>query len=117
GRYLGDDKLEKAIINYELKNDRKLNRNHPADMQFILFCEQLLGSSIGSASARLVLSLTLQRAKHESSETTWLLDQASEALIRNQDMLQAALAQMDQGIAVFDHYEELLIWNRQFGQL
>lgn len=116
-RYLGEEKLQAAIAAYESKNGRKLDDDHPADMQFIRFSEQTLGSTIGSSSARLVLSLTLQKAKQASSETSWLLDQASEALIHNQDMLQTALAQMEQGIAVFDNYEELLIWNRQFGQL
>lgn len=116
-RYVGTTELGVAFAAYEKQNGRYLLDNHPADMQFIRFCEQLLGKSIGTSSARLVLSLTLQRAKQTSSETTWLLDQASEALVHNQDMMQTALAQMDQGIAVFDNYYELMIWNRQFGQL
>jgi Na+/proline symporter/signal transduction histidine kinase len=116
-RYVPAADLEQALKGFERQNGRYLEDKHPADMQFIRFCEQMLGSSIGASSARLVLSLTLQRAKNTSSETTWLLDQASEALIQNQDMLQAALAQMDQGIAVFDNYYELMIWNRQFGVL
>jgi PAS domain-containing protein len=51
------------------------------------------------------------------SDTAWLLDQASEALQYNQDMLQTALSQMDQGIAVFDSSNHLTIWNRRFRQL
>ncbi|MCF3981537.1 PAS-domain containing protein, partial [Pseudomonas aeruginosa] len=35
----------------------------------------------------------------------------------NQDMLQTALAQMDQGIAVFDSSQQLTIWNRRFRTL
>ncbi|WP_244490008.1 hybrid sensor histidine kinase/response regulator, partial [Rhizobium sp. Leaf386] len=70
-----------------------------------------------SSSARLVLSLVLQRADDTSSDTAWLLDQASEALQYNQDMLQTALSQMDQGIAVFDSSNNLIIWNRRFRQL
>ncbi len=87
------------------------------DMALIHFSEQLLGSAIGSSSARLVLSLILQKIEDASSDTAWLLDQASEALQYNQDMLQTALSQMDQGIAVFDSSNRLTIWNRRFRQL
>lgn len=44
------------------------------------------------------------------------LDQASEALLYNQDILQTALSQMDQGVAVFDSSDRLAIWNRRFPQ-
>lgn len=64
-------------------------------MALIHFSEQLLGSAIGSSSARLVLSIILQKAEDTSADTARLLDQASEALQYNQDMLQTALAQMD----------------------
>lgn len=96
---------------------RKLNDDQPADMALIHFSEQLLGSAIGSSSARLVLSIILQKAEDTSADTAWLLDQASEALQYNQDMLQTALAQMDQGIAVFDSSQQLTIWNRRFRTL
>lgn len=86
-------------------------------MALIHFSEQLLGSAIGSSSARLVLSIILQKAEDTSADTAWLLDQASEALQYNQDMLQTALAQMDQGIAVFDSSQQLTIWNRRFRTL
>ncbi|MGO7719127.1 hypothetical protein, partial [Rhizobium johnstonii] len=60
----------------------------------------------------LVLSLILQKIEDASSDTALLLDQASEALQYNHDMLQTALSQMDQGIAVFDSSNRLTIWNR-----
>ncbi|HHY50002.1 MAG TPA: response regulator, partial [Alphaproteobacteria bacterium] len=74
------------------------------------------GSAIGSSSARLVLSLSMRRMD-DTTETAMLLDQASEALQYNQGMLQTALSQMDQGIAVFDADKRLTIWNRRFRTL
>nr|WP_299501741.1 PAS domain-containing hybrid sensor histidine kinase/response regulator [uncultured Rhizobium sp.] len=116
-RYLGDERMERSFRTYEQKAGRKLADDSPADMAFIHFSEQLLGSAIGSSSARLVLSLILQKAEDTSADTVWLLDQASEALQYNQDMLQTALSQMEQGIAVFDASDRLTIWNRRFRSL
>ncbi|MDO9416285.1 PAS domain-containing hybrid sensor histidine kinase/response regulator [Pararhizobium sp.] len=116
-KYLGDERTQRSFSTYERQSGRWLDDNAPADMALVHFSEQLLGSAIGSSSARLVLSLVLQRMDDASSDTAWLLDQASEALQYNQDMLQTALSQMDQGIAVFDSSNNLIIWNRRFRQL
>ncbi|MBW9063580.1 hybrid sensor histidine kinase/response regulator [Rhizobium herbae] len=116
-RYLGDERMQRSFQTYERQSGRWLEDHQPADMALVHFSEQLLGSAIGSSSARLVLSLVLQRMDDTSSDTAWLLDQASEALQYNQDMLQTALSQMDQGIAVFDSSNNLIIWNRRFRQL
>ena len=116
-RYLGEERMLRSLDAYEKSAGRKLEDDQPADMALIHFSEQLLGSAIGSSSARLVLSLILQKAEDTSADTAWLLDQASEALQYNQDMLQTALAQMDQGIAVFDSSQQLTIWNRRFRTL
>ena len=116
-RYLGDERMERSFGTYARTAGKPLLDDQPADMALIHFSEQLLGSAIGSSSARLVLSLILQKAEDASSDTAWLLDQASEALQYNQDMLQTALSQMDQGIAVFDSSNRLSIWNRRFRSL
>ncbi len=116
-RYLGQQRTDRSFLTHERMTGRSLHDDQIADMGMVHFSEQLLGSAIGSASARLVLSLVLQRMEDASSDTTFLLDQASEALHYNQDMLQTALSQMDQGIAVFDTSNRLTIWNRRFRQL
>ena len=115
--YLGEERMQRSFNTYERTAGRRLEDDQPADMALIHFSEQLLGSAIGSSSARLVLSLILQKVEDASADTAWLLDQASEALQYNQDMLQTALSQMDQGIAVFDSQRRLTIWNRRFRQL
>lgn len=116
-KYLGEERTQRSFHTYERQSGRWLDDVAPADMALVHFSEQLLGSAIGSSSARLVLSLVLQRMDDASSDTAWLLDQASEALQYNQDMLQTALSQMDQGIAVFDSSNNLITWNRRFRQL
>jgi len=74
----------------------------------------LLASAIGAASSRLVLSLLLKKFEASPKAAIALLDDASEALQYNRDLLQTALDQVEQGISVFDQDFKLTCWNRQF---
>ncbi|MEM6460603.1 MAG: PAS domain-containing hybrid sensor histidine kinase/response regulator [Pseudomonadota bacterium] len=116
-KYLGAERTERSFDTYQRSRGLALEPSAPADMDLVRFSEQLLGSAIGSASARLVLSLLFQREDYGSSDTARLLDEASEALQYNRDLLQNALGQMDQGITVFDRNNRLSVWNRRFRSL
>lgn len=116
-KYLGAERTERSFHTYETTRGRWLEPSAPADMDLVRYSEQLLGSAIGSASARLVLSLLFQKEDDTSSDTARLLDEASEALQYNRDLLQSALGQMDQGITVFDRNNRLSVWNRRFRSL
>ena len=83
-------------------------------MDVIRFSEQLLASAVGSSSARLILSLLFKRGDSASKDAFRLLDDATEALQHNRDLLQIALDQMEQGITVFDQDFRLTCWNRQY---
>ena len=116
-KYLGAQRTERSFHTFETTRGRWLEPSAPADMELVRYAEQLLGSAIGSASARLVLSLIFQKDDDRSSDTARLLDEASEALQYNRDLLQSALGQMNQGITVFDRSNRLSVWNRRFRSL
>jgi Na+/proline symporter/signal transduction histidine kinase len=117
GRYLGEERTQRSFASFAEERGRTLSDRDLADAELLNFAEQVLGSAIGSSSARLVLTLSMRRRDRNTAETAMLLDQASEALQYNQGMLQTALSQMDQGIAVFDADKRLTIWNRRFRTL
>lgn len=116
-RYLGVERTERSFQSYEEREGVKLAGTEPASMPVIRFSEQLLASAVGSSSARLVLSLLFQRNDRPSRDALRLLDDASEALHHNRDLLQTALDQMEQGITVFDKDLRLICWNRQYRTL
>ncbi len=115
-RYLGVERTERSFQSFEAKNGA-LNGNEQAGMDVIRFSEQLLASAVGSSSARLILSLLFKRGDSGSKDTFRLLDDATEALQHNRDLLQIALDQMEQGITVFDQDFRLTCWNRQYRAL
>ena len=96
---------------------RRCRPRPSADIQLLRFTEHLLASAIGAASSRLVLSLLLRRGDAGSQSALRLLDDASEALQYNRDLLQSALDQVRHGLSVFDKDMRLICWNRQFREL
>ncbi len=116
-RYLGVERTERSFQTFEEQEGHPIPGNAPADMETIRFSEQLLASAVGSSSARLILSLLVQRNDRSAKDAYRLLDDASDALQHNRDLLQIALDQMEQGITVFDKDLRLTCWNRQYRAL
>jgi signal transduction histidine kinase/CheY-like chemotaxis protein len=88
-----------------------------ADAHAVKFTENLLASAIGAPSSRLVMSLMLRRLNVGREAALRLLDDASEAVQYNRDLLQTALDHVGQGLAVFDKKMQLICWNRQFREI
>jgi signal transduction histidine kinase len=116
-RYLGMERTERSFQTFEEQEGHPIPGNAPASMETIRFSEQLLASAVGSSSARLILSLLVQRNDRSAKDAYRLLDDASDALQHNRDLLQIALDQMEQGITVFDKDLRLTCWNRQYRTL
>jgi len=116
-RYLGMERTERSFQSFERERGEVLQGNAQASMEVVRFSEQLLASAVGSSSARLVLSLLFRRNDRDSKDAFRLLDDATEALQHNRDLLQTALDQMEQGITVFDRDLRLICWNRQYRTL
>ena len=116
-RYVGRERTERAFRAFEEREGRTLDGREITDVQVARYAEQILASAVGSSSARLVLSLLFEKDGTSSRDTVQLLDDASEALQQNRDLLQLALNQMDQGLSVFDKNLRLTNWNSQFRTL
>jgi Na+/proline symporter/signal transduction histidine kinase/CheY-like chemotaxis protein len=116
-RYLGVERTERSFQTYQEREGVRLTGTEQASMSLIRFSEQLLASAVGSSSSRLILSLLFQRNDRSSRDALRLLDDASEALQQNRDLLQTALDQMEEGITVFDKDLRLICWNRQYRSL
>ena len=116
-RYLGDERAQRSFVEYAQSSGAPIAPNAEADIHLVRFTEHLLASAIGAASSRLVLSLLLRRSDAGSQSALKLLDDATEALQYNRDLLQSALDQVRHGLSVFDRNMQLICWNRQFREL
>ena len=83
----------------------------PATVQF---GERLLAGSIGSASARTVLSTALHHRGLGPEDVLELLNRTSQAVQFNRELLESTLDNMSQGVAVVDKNLRLVGWNRSY---
>lgn len=117
GRYLGQERTQRAFEDFASGRGEASNANREADIHLLRFGEHLLSSAIGAASSRLVLSLLLRRRNLSTEAAFKLLDDASAALQYNRDILQHGLDHAGQGITVLDRDLRLLAWNQAFIEL
>ncbi len=116
-RYMGSERAERSFAEYATTRSLPMHPMAEADLHAIRFTERLLASAIGAASSRLVLSLLLKRGNVSGQTALKLLDDASEALQYNRDLLQSALDQVRHGLCVYDKDMRLVCWNRQYREL
>lgn len=116
-RYVGEERAERSFRRFGEERQAAVDPHKPADIHLLRFTEQLLTSAIGASSSRIVLALLLKRRDASAKSAFKLLDDATAAIQYNRDLLQTALDQVPEGIAVFDHDLRLVCWNRQFRHL
>ena len=78
--------------------------------------ERELSAVLGSASARLLLNAA-RRESGELDAVAAIVGEVSQDLRFNQQVLEAALQNMSQGISVVDSEQRLVAWNRRYAEL
>lgn len=116
-RYLGAAETAASFREHAARLGVVLDPMAEADIQLLRHAEHVLAGVIGAASSRLVLSLILRRKNVPQGAALRLLDAASAAIQYSRDVLQTALDEVGQGIAVFDTENRLITWNRRFQSL
>ncbi|WP_411832157.1 PAS-domain containing protein [Pseudoxanthomonas mexicana] len=78
--------------------------------------ERELSAVLGSASARLLLDAA-RRESGELDAVAAIVGEVSQDLRFNQQVLEAALHNMSQGISVVDREQRLVAWNRRYAEM
>ncbi len=94
-----------------------LNLHQPADGRWWRMTEQLLAASIGTATARSLLSSALHDKGMGIAEIAGLLDHASQWQRFNQALLATMMNHIAQGVSVVDAELKLVAWNRRYLEL
>jgi Na+/proline symporter/signal transduction histidine kinase/ActR/RegA family two-component response regulator len=113
-RYLGAQRTSRAFALAAAERHVAHDPKAEADIRMLRFAEHLLASAVGTASSRLVMGLLLERHSKNPRGAMKLLDDASAAIQYNRDLLQSAIDNVGQGIAVFDNEGKLICWNERF---
>ncbi len=116
-RILGARAAERAFAEYGAARGKPLASADSADRGLLQHTERLLAAAIGGASARRVLTTALRGTGLDLGEVVSMLDETSQALRFNRELLGATLENISQGISVVDAELRLVAWNRRYLEL
>ncbi|MGA7439514.1 MAG: PAS domain-containing hybrid sensor histidine kinase/response regulator [Luteibacter sp.] len=117
GRIVGDRVTQRAFHEYGERHGVTLSPTDAADRPLIQFTERLLASAVGAASARRILMGALSGTGLDIAEAMALMDEASQELRFNRELLSTTLENVSQGISVVDGDMRLVAWNRRYLEL
>ncbi|MEO8779120.1 MAG: PAS domain-containing hybrid sensor histidine kinase/response regulator [Rhodanobacter sp.] len=116
-RIVGVRSSARAFDEYGQRRGKPLHAGEVADRTLIQYTERLLASSVGAANARRILIGALSGSGLNLAESMALLDEASQELRFNRELLSSTLENVSQGISVVDAGMCLVAWNRRYLEL
>ncbi|MEO7050794.1 MAG: NahK/ErcS family hybrid sensor histidine kinase/response regulator [Rhodanobacter sp.] len=116
-RFVGERSSARAFEEYGEGRGKPLQPGEVADRTLIQYTERLLAASVGAANARRILIGALSGSGLNLAESMALLDEASQELRFNRELLSTTLENVSQGISVVDAGMCLVAWNRRYLEL
>ena len=116
-RIVGRRSTERAFAEHERRRGKPLQAGEAADRALIQHTERLLAGAVGAASARRILMGMLSGSGLDIAEAMALMDEASQELRFNRELLSSTLENVSQGISVVDAEMRLVAWNRRYLEL
>lgn len=116
-RFIGDERAERAFAAWARETDIRLKDADPADAALARAAERMLAGAVGAAAARRVLAAALAAGGRAPEDVVRMLDEASQAVQFNRDLLQTTLDNIDQGVSVVDEDLRLTAWNRRYVEM
>ena len=116
-RILGDQNAARAFQEYATATGKPIDYESAADRHLLQYTERVLAAAIGSASARRMLTTALRGTGLDFSEAAALLDEASQELRFNRELLSTTLENISHGVSVVDADLRMVSWNRRYLQM
>ncbi|MEM6554698.1 MAG: PAS domain-containing hybrid sensor histidine kinase/response regulator [Pseudomonadota bacterium] len=116
-RFLSTDAVTHAFDEIAAELGVDTQGNEPADWRLVQRTERLLASALGGSSARVVMSSAIAGADVALGDVLSILDQHTQAERFDRHMLQSMLENIEQGISVVDHEQNLVAWNSAYVEM
>jgi len=91
--------------------------NDPVPRELVQEIERSIASVIGASSARHVVAKTLLGRDISAEDLVVMLDETSQAITFNRELLQSGFEHISQGVSVIDRHQKLVAWNTRFVEL
>lgn len=112
--FLGEDRCQRLIEEYQQRQDIKLKLDHPPHKDFVIFSERALGGVIGASSAKVLVDSVLIGKSLNFEQVVNFFDDTTQAIQFNISALFTSLESLEQGISVVDKQLNLVAWNKSY---
>ena len=113
-RFMGPEKADAVFMIYETRFGEKLSPGRHASPNLLKFIEKQLASAIGSSTAKVVLDSTLKGRDMHLEDVVSIVDEASQVMQFNRDLLQSAIENISMGVSVIDEQQRIVAWNQRY---
>ena len=116
-RFIGEDRADSAFQAWAEEAGVRLRPSDPADAGLARAAERMLAGALGAVAARRVIGAALSGGGRAPEDVVRMLDEASQAVQFNRQLLLTTLDNIDQGVAVVDEELRLVAWNRPYVEM
>jgi PAS domain S-box-containing protein len=113
-RIVGERHATRAFAEFVESSGKPLLGDASASRALVQHTERVLAGAIGAASARRMLTSALHGTGLDLSEAATLLDETSQELRFNRELLAVTFDNMVQGVSVVDRNLCIVAWNRRY---
>jgi len=113
-RFMGTEKTTAIFLIYEKRHTEKLSPGRYASPRLLKFIEKQLANAIGSSTAKVVLDSTLKGRDMHIEDVVSIVDEASQVMQFNRDLLQSAIENITLGVSVIDNQQRIVAWNQRY---
>lgn len=115
--FLGKQRCQQILTEYQQQHNIEISSKDSPDRLFIDFCERILGGVFGGSSARTIINSVMVGKRMKVEEMVTYLDEATQAIQFNQNLLFVSMDNLAQGISVIDKEFQLVAWNKTYAEL
>ena len=110
-RFLAPEAVEHSFAKFSADTGLQNRGAVSADWRLVQHTEKLLTRAIGASSARVIMTSAIGGVDVDLDDVLTIFDQTSHPDRFDLHMLQATLENINQGISVVDHNQNLVAWN------
>nr|WP_306287689.1 PAS-domain containing protein [Pseudoalteromonas sp. WY3] len=111
-----EKEASQSLVNHYFPDDKSQWKS-PAKAELELLVEREMSAVIGGASARLILDVAKNEQRQPLEQVAEFVDEASQVLKFNRDLLQSTIENIQQGISVVDSELRLVAWNKGYKRM
>ena len=116
-QFVGEERSRAAMQQLGKQMDRRYVDLDAADDALVEMVERQLSGLLGASSARAIIGSTTEGGPIPLEQVVAMFDETSQRLQFSGELLQTAIENIDQGVAVVDNEMQLVAWNNRYVEM